>query len=90
MKAKYQIHFQSDEQREAFEELLLSMGVAFREVDSSGVEEPETDYQTVDPALLELTPQDKLEIDRAIEAFERGEYSTWDEARARLQKKIFE
>ncbi len=88
MKAQYQIKFQSEEQREAFEELLMSMGVAFREVESSGVEEPETDYQTVDPSLLELTEQDKLAIDRAIEAFERGEYVDGSDVLKRLEDRI--
>ncbi len=88
MNAQYQIQFQSEKQREAFEELLMSMGVAFREVKSSGVEEPEADYQTVDPALLEMTAADWENIRLGDADIEAGRTVPWVKVKQYLEANI--
>ena len=88
MKVTYQLKFESEAQREQLESVLLNMGIPFREVKAMLAEGPGTEYQAVDPRLLEMTEKDKRAIDLAIQQFENGEYVELADVRARLKKRI--
>ena len=88
MKAQYELKFQSEAQRDAFEELLLSMQVPFREVEANLAEAPEAEYRSVDPKLLEINEQDIIAIRKATEDFDKGEFVEGEDVRTRLQDRI--
>lgn len=90
MKDIYQFKFESDAQREQLEQWLLERGIPFRKAAAKLAEEPQGEYHAVDPALLELTYEDRRKIEQGIEQFESGQVMTWKEARVKLRKRISE
>ncbi len=90
MKAQYQIQFQSEEQREAFKELLMSMGVAFREVVGAGVEEPEGEYRTAPEDTSEFRAYCLREIQLGIEDVEAGRVVPWEDVERWINQKLEE
>ena len=85
---RYQLKFQSEAQREVFEELLMSMQVTFREVEANLAEEPEAEYQTVDPALLKMTEADWENIRLGEEDLKAGRTVPWEEVKAELEQRV--
>ena len=88
MKAQYEIQFQSEAQREAFEELLLSMQVPFRKVEANAAEEPESEYRTAPEDTPAFRAYAMQEIRLGMEDIKAGQTVAWEEVEQWINKKL--